>query len=100
MSALKAVVGVIYSKNVDGLKKLYEIVDMHVKALSVLGTSEEQYSLVIVPDLMKKIPRDVELSIRRTMPVDNEWTMSEFLNKLREELLLKGMDEATPKVQS
>ena len=78
MSALKAVVGVTYSKNVDGLKKLYEIVDMHVKALSVLGTSEEQYSLVIVPDLMKKIPRDVELSIRRTMPVDHEWTMSEF----------------------
>ena len=100
MSALKAVVGVTYSKNVDGLKKLYEIVDMHVKALSVLGTSEEQYSLVIVPDLMKKIPRDVELSIRRTMPVDHEWTMSEFLNKLREELLFRGMDEAIPRVQS
>ena len=100
MSALKATVGVTYSKNVDGLKKLYEFVDMHVKALSVLGTSEEQYSLVIVPDLMKKIPRDVELSIRRTMPVDHEWTMSEFLNKLREELLFRGMDEATPRVQS
>ena len=100
MSALKAVVGVTYSKNVDGLKKLYEIVDMHVKALSVFGTSEEQYSLVIVPDLMKKIPRDVELSIRRTMPVDHEWTMSEFLKKLREELLFRGMDEATPRVQS
>ena len=50
MCALKAVVGVTYSKNVDGLKKLYEVVDMHVKALSVLGFSEEQYSLVIVPD--------------------------------------------------
>ena len=49
---------------------------------------------------MKKIPRDVELSIRRTMPVDHEWTMSEFLNKLREELLFRGMDEATPRVQS
>ncbi|XP_065058471.1 uncharacterized protein LOC135686212 [Rhopilema esculentum] len=73
---------------------------MHVKALSVLGTSEEQYSLVIVPDLMKKIPRDVELSIRRTMSVDHEWTMSEFLNKLREELLFRGMDEATPRVQN
>eukprot|EP00795_Rhopilema_esculentum_P004207 gene4207-20394_t len=100
MSALKAVVAVTYSKNLDGLKKLYELVDMHVKALSVLGTSEEQYSLVIVPDLMKKIPRDVELSIRRTMSVDHEWTMSEFLNKLREELLFRGMDEATPRVQN
>ena len=35
MSALKAVVAVTYSKNLDGLKKLYELVDMHVKALSV-----------------------------------------------------------------
>eukprot|EP00795_Rhopilema_esculentum_P001763 gene1763-16246_t len=71
MSVLKAVVAVTYSKNLDGLRKSYEHVNMHVKALSVLGTSEEQYSLVIVPDLMKKIPRDVELSIK-LMSVDHE----------------------------
>ncbi len=50
-------------------------------------------------DLMKKISKYAELSIRRTKPVDHEWTMSEFLNKLREELLFRGMDEATPRLQ-
>eukprot|EP00112_Aurelia_sp_Birch-Aquarium-sp1_P001965 Seg1216.2 transcript_id=Seg1216.2/GoldUCD/mRNA.D3Y31 product="hypothetical protein" protein_id=Seg1216.2/GoldUCD/D3Y31 len=82
------------SKDIQGIMKKLNFKSDLVREY----TTSRSYDAKI--DLMKKIPRDVELSIRRTMSVDHEWTMSEFLNKLREERLFRGMDEATPRVQN
>ena len=45
-------------KDLNKLRKLFDDVDTHFKALSVLGVESENYSMAIMPDLMKKLPHE------------------------------------------
>ena len=51
-------------KDLNKLCKLFDVVDTHFKALSVLGVESENYSMAIMPDLMKKLPRETVISIK------------------------------------
>eukprot|EP00794_Sanderia_malayensis_P019630 gene19634-21574_t len=65
LAALKEVEPVYNSKELTRLRRLHDEVDCHYKALTVMGVRSETYSMVIMPDLMKKIPRDIVVSVKR-----------------------------------
>ena len=65
-----------------------------VKALFVLGVENENYSMTVVPDLMKKLPCEIVISIKRLKGIHHEWTVAEFLEAFWNELILRGVDEA------
>ena len=59
-------------KDLNKLRKLFDDVDAHFKALSVLGVESENYSMAIMPDLMKKLPREIVISIKRLKDIHHE----------------------------
>ena len=82
---MKATQGVSNVRDVDKLKRFYDDVDFHFKALLVIGVPGEHYSVAVVPELMSKVPRDVAINIRRSKDVNHEWMIGEFLEKLWQE---------------
>ena len=94
IAALKAVEPVYNVKDLNKLLKRFDDVDTHFKALSVLGIESENYSMAIMPDLMKKLPRELVISIKRLKDNHHEWTVAEFLEAFWNELILRGLNEA------
>ncbi|XP_065069773.1 uncharacterized protein LOC135694821 [Rhopilema esculentum] len=94
MAALKATQGVSNARDVNKLRKFYDDVDAHYKALSVLEVPGEHYSVAVVPELMGKVPRDVAINIRRSKDVNHEWMIGEFLDKLWQELVIRSASES------
>eukprot|EP00794_Sanderia_malayensis_P016438 gene16438-18073_t len=93
MAALKSIQGVTNSRELNKLRKLYDDIDSHYKALLVLGVQGEHYSVAIVPDLMRKIPWDIVINIRRSKEINHEWTIAEFLEQLWKELVIRSANE-------
>ena len=87
---MKATQGVSNPRDISKLRKLYEELDSHFKALSVLGVSGEHYSVVVVPELKCKIPRDIAVNIHRSKDVNHEWKIGEFLDQLWQELVIRA----------
>ena len=94
MAALKATQGVSNVRDVNRLKRFYDDVDSHFKALLVLGVPGEHYSVAVVPELMSKVPRDVAINIRRSKDVNHELLIGEFLEKLWQELVIRSASES------
>eukprot|EP00794_Sanderia_malayensis_P001352 gene1352-1492_t len=93
LAALKEVEPVYNSKELTRLRRLHDEVDCHYKALTVMGVKSETYSMVIMPDLMKKIPRDIVVSVKRLRDVNYDWQLGEFLEGLWNELVIRGLHE-------
>ena len=50
--------------------------------------------MAIMPDLMKKLPGETVISIKRLKDIHYEWTVAEFLEAFWNELILRGLNEA------
>ncbi len=94
IAALKSVELVYNGRELGKLRKFYDHVDTHYKALSVLGINSESYAVAIMPDLMKKLPRDIVISIKRAKDVHHEWSMAEFFEVFWQELMLRGVHDS------
>ena len=94
IAALKAVEPVYNAKDLNKLHKLFDDVDIHFKALSVLGVESQNYSMAIMPDLMKKLPHEIVILIKQLKDIHHEWTVAEFLEAFWNELILRGLNEA------
>ena len=81
------------SRELSRLRKLYDDIDSHYKALLVQGVKGEHYSVARVPDLVHKIPWDIVLNIRRSKEINHEWTIGEFLEQLWKELIIRSAME-------
>ena len=69
----------------SNLRVLYDKVECHTRELRSLGMSEEAYNCLLPPLIMKKLPREVALSISRKIPED-EWSLSKIMSELSVEL--------------
>uniref|UniRef100_A0A1X7T332 Uncharacterized protein n=1 Tax=Amphimedon queenslandica TaxID=400682 RepID=A0A1X7T332_AMPQE len=67
------------------LRALYDKVECHTRELKALGVSEEAYRYLLLSLIVKKLPRDIALSISRKIPED-AWNLSSIMNELGEEL--------------
>ena len=47
-----------------------------------------------MPDLMKKLPCEIVISIKRLKDIHHEWTVAEFLEAFWNELILRGLNDA------
>ena len=47
--------------DLKGLRKIYDLVEVHVKGLKALGASSESYGSLLLSVLMNKIPQDLRL---------------------------------------
>ena len=81
-------------KDLNKLHKFFDDVDTYFKALSVLRVESENYSMAIMSDLMKKLPRKIVISIKLLKDIHHEWTVAEFLEAFWNELLLRGINAA------
>uniref|UniRef100_A0A1X7TBP0 Uncharacterized protein n=1 Tax=Amphimedon queenslandica TaxID=400682 RepID=A0A1X7TBP0_AMPQE len=55
------------------------------KRAKIFGVSEEAYNCLLPPLIVKKLPREVVLSISRKIPED-EWSLSKIMSELSVEL--------------
>ena len=93
LAAIKAVDAVYNSIDLFKLRKFHEDVEGHYKALTVVGVNCDSYFMAVMPDLMKKLPREIVLSIKRMKDVRHDWKLGEFLDALWEELQFRGSSE-------
>ena len=73
------------SSNYHNLRALYDKVECHTRELKALGVSEEAYNYLLPSLIVKKLPRDLALSISRKIPED-AWNLSSIMKELGEEL--------------
>ena len=66
------------------MRALYDKVECHTPELKALGVSEEAYNYCYL-HFVKKLPRDLALSISRKIPED-AWNLSSVMKELGEEL--------------
>ena len=67
MTALKATQGVSNVRDVNKLKRFYDDVDSHFKALLVLGVPGEHYSVAVVPELLYPEMKQSIFDVRRML---------------------------------
>ena len=53
------------SSDIFKLKRLYEEIETNTRALSALGLDEKQYGAMLIPIILKTIPRDLTLEWNR-----------------------------------
>ena len=83
MEALLNLDNVACSNN--SLRVLYDKVESHTRELKALGVPEEAYNCLLPSLLMKKLPRELALSISRKVSEDN-WNLTNIMKELGDEI--------------
>ena len=79
------------------LRALYDATETHHRGLQALDVPQENYSSIVVPAIIDKLPETVRLSITRGKKHE-DWNMDDLLKKLLSELELRE-EHWTPKPQ-
>ena len=61
--------------DVQGLRNLYDDVQIQVRSLQSLGIEEENYRSFLAPIIMERLPHEVELNINRNLD-DELWNFT------------------------
>ena len=65
METLLGIEAVVSDKNFNGLRRLYDEVESHIRSLKALGVESDSYGAMLVPILLTKLPPDVRLIVSR-----------------------------------
>ena len=55
----------VKSGKLSALRYVYDKISVHVRGLTTLGISPEQYSSLLIPVIMSKLPNDIRLEVAR-----------------------------------
>ena len=78
----------IYSdKNISRVKKLYDDVKFHHRALQALDKSQEKYADVFVPMIESKLPESIRVSV--VSQKTEQWNMDQLLEVLSKEISIR-----------
>ena len=84
----------IYSdKNITRVRKLYDDVEFHHRALQALGKSQEKYSDVFVPMIESKLPENIRVSVLSQKT--EQWNMDQLLEVLSKEISIREASKPT-----
>ena len=86
MIQLKAVVD---DRDITKIRKLFDEVEMHYRALSALGKDQDQYSDVFVPMIISKLPKNLRVAVLGEKKTT--WKMDEMLKTLGEKVRVREM---------
>ena len=85
MDALVNLLEVVNSRDLKGVRQLYDEVEANVRALSALGRDVEEYGELLLPLLFHKIPKEIRLNICNKVPKQN-WKFEAVLKEFKAEL--------------
>ena len=76
-------------RDITRLRGFYDRAETHFRGLVSLDVDETNYSLIIVPELMDKLPESLRISMIRASDCHDEWNLSDFLEALKKELEIR-----------
>ncbi|XP_068697018.1 uncharacterized protein [Montipora foliosa] len=77
----------------SSLRFLYDKLSVHVRGLSSLGVSSQEYGSLLIPIIMSKLPNEIRLEIARKS--SNEvWKIDELLDTVKGEVEAREASEA------
>ena len=78
----------VTQEDVLSLRKFYDNIEIHYRGLKALGVDEAVYSTIVAPDIIVKLPRNLQLTIIRGSDY-LEWNVKDLLIALKKELELQ-----------
>ena len=72
-------------KDLSGIKRLYDEIEIHVRSLESLGIKGEHYSSLLSPVVMERLPPDFKRNISRELK-DDLWDLTKLLGLIKNEL--------------
>jgi len=82
-------------KQTGKLRKLYDEIEVRIRALQSMGIQADSYGTLLVPVLLLKLPDDVKLEISRGVE-DGKWNLGDLLKKLIAETTARERCTTTP----
>eukprot|EP00112_Aurelia_sp_Birch-Aquarium-sp1_P008674 Seg1961.7 transcript_id=Seg1961.7/GoldUCD/mRNA.D3Y31 product="hypothetical protein" protein_id=Seg1961.7/GoldUCD/D3Y31 len=80
----------VYSEDdVGRLRELHDLVETHYQGLQALGVNEREYSSIIVPVVLEKIPNKFRLHMIRGVENHENWSMEKMLFAFTRELEIR-----------
>ena len=76
------------------LRFMYDKVSVHVRGLSSLGVSADQYGSLLIPIIMSKLPSEIRLQIARRSS-NKVWDMEELLDTIKIEIEAREVSEGS-----
>ncbi|XP_065902524.1 uncharacterized protein [Dysidea avara] len=70
------------TNSLSSLQLFYDTIEMHIRGLKALGTTEESYGAMLVPIILTRLPIDIRRNLAREHG-SSEWT----INQLKEAIL-------------
>ena len=84
---------VFNEKNIRKMRDLYDCLETHCRGLEALGVDQENYSCIVVPTVMEKIPDAVRLNMIKGIKNLDDWTMEELPDAFRDELEIRERNQ-------
>ena len=75
------------------LRFLYDKLSVHVRGLSSLGVSSQEYGSLLIPIIMSKLPNEIRLEIARKS-TNEVWKIDELLDTIKGEVEAREASEA------
>lgn len=88
MDALLNVEAVASQHNLRGLRRLYDVVETHVRSLRSLGVDSGSYGGVLVSVLLGKLPPELQLMVSREIG-GGEWNFDDMMKAIEGEVLAR-----------
>ena len=85
MEGLLNMAPVTSNHDLRGLRRIYHLVEVHVRGLKALGVSSESYGNLLSSVLMNKIPQELRLIVSREIK-QGDWELDPLLKALHQEL--------------
>ena len=73
------------SGNVESLRKLYDVVEVHIRNLQQFQIALKNYGPVLISIVVNKLPEEVKLEITRQMP-DGKWQIEKLMEAVKKEV--------------
>ena len=90
LDSLEKLAPVSNSRDIPRLKRLYEDVESHYKALLAVNVMPHEYMATIVPKLLEKLPIDIRIKINETKDENEDLTIDELVEELRKIVKIRG----------
>ena len=71
--------------DVQGIRRLYDKIESHVKGLKSLGVKTESYGDLMISLLMQRLPPGLRITVTKKME-EEEWSLDKLLTLFRQEL--------------
>ena len=73
------------NNNIKELRALYDKITVNVRGLLVYDIDSKQFSPMLIPILLQKLPQDIKLTLSKALNKDT-WKLDDILQLLKEEI--------------